>query len=139
MLSNSLRPKVLYVEDHEDTVEMVSLILQTNEFEVTTANTLREGTELARQQDFDIYLIDLWLPDGVGLDLARSIRKLDRRTPIVFFSAAAYEQDRVDALQAGAQAYVTKPTIPSELCSLLNTLIELSSSQVPQKISEQIH
>ena len=138
MTSHSLRPRVLYVEDHEDTLEMVSLVLRKNEFEVTTAKTLKAGTELARHQHFDIYLIDLWLPDGVGVDLARTIRKLDRATPIVFFSAAAYEQDRVEALEAGAQAYVTKPTVPSELCNLLTTLIELGSYQVTT-LNEQVH
>ena len=134
----SLRPRVLYVEDHEDTLEMVSLVLRKNEFEVTTANTLKAGTELTRHQHFDIYLIDLWLPDGIGVDLARSIRELDRATPIVFFSAAAYEQDRADAFEAGAQAYVTKPTVPSELCDLLNTLIEVSNAATVPAL-EQVH
>ena len=138
MLSTTLRPKILYVEDHEDTLEMVSLILEINEFEVTTAHTLKEGTALAKHQDFDIYLIDLWLPDGIGLDLARTIRTLDHRTPIVFFSAAAYEHDRADALKAGAQAYVTKPTVPSELCRLLNTLIEWRNSPA-EEMSDQVH
>jgi len=138
MLTTTLRPKILYVEDHEDTREMVSLVLEKNEFDVTTAPTLKEGTALAKHRDFDIYLIDLWLPDGLGLDLARTIRKLDRRTPIVFFSAAAYEHDRVEALKAGAQAYVTKPTIPSELCRLLNTLIEWRNSPA-EEMSDQVH
>jgi DNA-binding response OmpR family regulator len=138
MSSQSLRPRILYVEDHEDTLEMVSLVLSKNEFDVTTANTLKTGTELARQQNFDLYLIDLWLPDGVGVDLARSIRELDRNTPIVFFSAAAYEQDRADALEAGAQAYVTKPMVPSELCHVLTTLIELGSCAVTP-VPEQVH
>ena len=138
MLSTTLRPKILYVEDHEDTLEMVSLVLEKNEFEVTTAHTLKEGTALAKLQDFDIYLIDLWLPDGVGLDLARAIRKSDDLTPIVFFSAAAYEQDRDDALRAGAQAYVTKPAIPSELCRLLDTLIEWRNSPA-EDLSDRVH
>lgn len=135
---SSLRPRVLYVEDHQDTLEMVSLVLRKNEFEVTTANTLKAGTELARHQHFDIYLIDLWLPDGVGVDLARSIRELDRATPIVFFSAAAYDQDRAEAFEAGAQAYVTKPTVPSELCSLLSNLIEVQSYPT-MSLQEQVH
>src|SRR5262245_52613965 len=117
-------PEILYVEDHEDTRELVSIILGKNRFDVTTTNTLQEGTRLAREHQFDLYLLDLWLPDGVGLELARLIREFDHETPIVFFSAAAYESDKLDALNAGAQAYLIKPAVPSELCSVITTLIK---------------
>jgi len=77
-----------------------------------------------QDQPFDLYLLDLWLPDGIGLELARAIREVDNETPIVFFSAAAYETDRFEAMQAGAQAYLTKPAKPSELCRVISSLIE---------------
>ncbi len=52
-----------------------------------------------------IYLLDLWLPDGSGLDLCKKIREFDVKTPVVFYSAAAYEGDREAALDSGGQAY----------------------------------
>ena len=116
--------KILYVEDHEDTREMVKIILRNNEFDVITAATIEDGVRLAHDEHFDLYLLDLWLPDGFGLELARAIRKVDNNTPIVFFSAAAYETDRLEAMQAGAQAYLTKPAKPSELCRVISSLIE---------------
>jgi DNA-binding response OmpR family regulator len=126
MLSTNAKPKILYVEDHEDTRELVKIILRNNEFDVTTTGTLEDGIRLAHEQQFDLYLLDLWLPDGVGLELARVIREIDRTTPIVFFSAAAYETDRLEALEAGAQAYLIKPAVPSELCRVITTLIEFN-------------
>lgn len=117
-------PRVLYIEDHEDTRELVTLVLEQKNYEVVTGATIETGVALATSQQFDLYLLDSWLPDGSGLDLCRQIRMFDKVTPILFYSAAAYEIDRDHALRCGAQAYLIKPSHPSELCSLVTSLIE---------------
>jgi len=125
-------PRVLYVEDHEDTRELVTLVLEQKSYEIVTGSTIQNGVELARSQQFDLYLLDSWLPDGSGLELCRMIREFDKATPILFYSAAAYEIDRVEAIKSGAQAYLIKPSHPSELCSLVTSLIE-SHRQCPRR------
>lgn len=117
-------PRVLYIEDHEDTRELVTLVLQQKRYEVVTGSTIQSGVTLAGSQDFDLYLLDSWLPDGSGLELCKRIREFDKATPILFYSAAAYEIDRAEAIKSGAQAYLIKPSHPSELCSLVTSLIE---------------
>ena len=117
-------PRVLYIEDHEDTRELVTLVLEQRSYEVVTGSTIETGVALAGSENFDLYLLDSWLPDGSGLDLCRQIREFDQATPIVFYSAAAYEIDRDQAMACGAQAYLIKPSQPSELCNLVTTLIE---------------
>ena len=117
-------PRVLYIEDHDDTRELVTLVLEQRRFEVVTGASIETGVALAGSQHFDLYLLDSWLPDGSGLDLCKQIREFDKATPILFYSAAAYEIDRDLALQSGAQAYLIKPSQPSELCSLVASLIE---------------
>lgn len=117
-------PRVLYVEDHEDTRELVTLVLEQKCYEVVTGSTIQSGVALARSQHFDLYLLDSWLPDGSGLELCRMIRDFDKATPILFYSAAAYEIDRVEAIKSGAQAYLIKPSHPSDLCNLVTSLIE---------------
>jgi DNA-binding response OmpR family regulator len=114
---------VLYVEDHEDTVEMVTLMLKAGGFEVTSLSTVEDGLKAASKQQFDLYLLDLWLPDGSGMDLCRKIREFDSRTPIVFYSAAAYDEDKEAALYGGAQAYLIKPTDSLNLCDRLFQLL----------------
>lgn len=117
-------PRVLYIEDHEDTRELVTLVLEQRDFEVVTGSTIERGVALAGSQNFDLYLLDSWLPDGSGLNLCRRIREFDKATPILFYSAAAYEIDRAQALESGAQEYLVKPSQPSELCNLVCSLIE---------------
>ena len=117
-------PRVLYIEDHEDTRELVTLVLEQRNYEVVTGSTIKTGLALARSQHFDLYLLDSWLPDGSGLDLCGRIREFDKATPILFYSAAAYEADKDLAMRCGAQAYLVKPSHPSELCDLVVSLIE---------------
>jgi DNA-binding response OmpR family regulator len=117
-------PRVLYIEDHEDTRELVTLVLEQRNYEVVTGATIEKGIALASSQHFDLYLLDSWLPDGSGLDLCRQIRQFDKVTPILFYSAAAYEIDKDKAIKSGAQAYLIKPSHPSELCELIASLIE---------------
>src|SRR6267142_1624219 len=116
--------RIMYVEDHEDTCELITLVLQQRNFEVTTESTIEKGVRLAREQNFDLYLLDSWLADGSGLDLCKKIREFDRITPILFYSAAAYEVDRDMALNCGAQAYLIKPSHTWELCDLVCSLID---------------
>ena len=118
------RRRILYVEDHEDTCELITLVLGQKNFEVTTERTIEKGVRLAREQSFDLYLLDSWLADGSGLDLCKRIREFDRLTPIIFYSAAAYELDKDMALNCGAQAYLIKPSHMWELCDLVCSLIE---------------
>lgn len=118
--------RILYIEDHDDTRELVTLLLAQKSYEVITGTTIASGVALAGAEDFDLYLLDSWLPDGSGLDLCKRIRQFDKTTPILFYSAAAYAADSELALECGAQAYLVKPSQPTELCDLVTDLIESS-------------
>ena len=116
--------RILYIEDHEDTRELVTLLLAQKSYEVITGATIESGVALAGTEKFDLYLLDSWLPDGSGLELCKQIRQFDQTTPILFYSAAAYARDSDFAMKCGAQAYLVKPTQPSELCDMVTDLIE---------------
>src|SRR5262245_49348285 len=110
---NREKKRILFVEDHEDTWELVSS--QLTEYKLTFAHDFDEGLSLARCGYFDLYILDNWLPRGSGIGLCRAIRDFDPHTPILFYSAAAYERDIQEALRAGAQAYLVKPVRPDDL------------------------
>jgi DNA-binding response OmpR family regulator len=110
---------ILFVEDHLDTQEIVSMFLQIEGYQVTCAHTAAEALRLVRAQTFDLYLLDSRLPDESGIALCQQLRESDPHTPIIFYSANAYETDKQQALAAGAQGYLTKPCNLTELESLI--------------------
>src|SRR5215475_5410517 len=119
VLSN--RKRILLVEDNEDARDLAALILA--EYALVTARDFNEGLRLARRGGFDLYILDSWLPGKSGFELCRAIREFDPDTPVLFYSAAAYERDKNQALQAGAQVYLTKPSAPCELRQAVARLI----------------
>ena len=118
------RKRILLVEDYEDSRDLATHIL--TEYTLTCARNFNEGLRLARQGGFDLYLLDNWLPDKSGVELCRAIREFDPHTPILFWSAAAYERDIQEGLRAGAQEYIVKPVIPGELRKAVARLITAS-------------
>jgi two-component system response regulator ResD len=103
--------RVLFIDDHEDTSEMLKLLLGEEEYEVTTAETIQEAVRLATTQEFDLYVLDKHLPDGSGLGLCTQLQELTPGVPCIFYTGDAYDIHRSEALAAGADAYVAKPDI----------------------------
>jgi DNA-binding response OmpR family regulator len=103
--------RVLLIDDHEDTSEMLKLLLGEEDYVVTTAATVQEALSLAESEEFDLYVLDKRLPDGSGLELCTKLNKITPQVPCVFYTGDAYEIHRVEAFAAGADAYVAKPDI----------------------------
>ena len=118
---NRDRKRILLVEDHIDDWELVELNLA--EYIVICARDFKEGMRLAQQRYFDLYILDNWLPDRSGVDLCRLIREFDPHTPILFYSAAGFARDTVEAMRAGAQGYLVKPVRFGELRQAVTQLI----------------
>ena len=117
-MSNEPLPRVLCVDDDEDSREMLSLILKFWRIDTKTVGTAAEALSLIEAECFDLYLLDGWLPDLDGFELCRRLRNVDPHTPILFFSGAAYEVDKKRGIEAGADAYVTKPDIEGLIKSI---------------------
>jgi DNA-binding response OmpR family regulator len=117
--------RILLVEDEEDAREIVAFNLE--EHSLICACDFDEGLRLASQEDFDLYILDNWLPDGSGVELCRAIREFDPDTPILFYSAAAYTRDIREAMRAGAQAYLVKPVSFDELTQAVAQLTSVAS------------
>lgn len=127
MQSLPLHPRVLFIEDDADTRELVSFVLRRENYEVVLAADSKEALSAAVEMSFELYLIDNWLPGESGVDLCKRLRQFDRRTPILFYSGAAYEQDKRAAFAAGAQGYLTKPIELGELVEKVSHLISAAA------------
>ena len=119
----SPKPHVLVTEDDIDTRDLIIFLLKEGGYDVTCSVNGAEALELARTGSFDLYLLDSWLPGLSGASLTRKLREFDSTTPILFYSAAAYESDIEDARLAGAQSYLVKPTTGEHLIGEIDRLI----------------
>ena len=100
---------VLCIDDNQDTCELVAIVLERAGYKVTICNTPDEGLQYAREGLFAAIILDFRFSTMTGPELCQSIREFDSRTPIIFYTAAAYAEERFEGMAAGAQAYLTKP------------------------------
>ena len=115
--------RILYVEDDEDTRELVTFVLAMNNYHVVAAENCDDALMTARSSQFDLYLIDNWMAGCSGVDLCKKLREFDPLTPVLFYSGAAYETDKQQAFTAGAQGYLVKPVGNDELIEAASRLI----------------
>ena len=111
---NSNKYKVLIIEDEGNIRHFVKTILAANGYQVIEAKTAAEGKMAFMSHSPDVVILDLGLPDGDGMDFLMLIRQ-DFSTPIIVLSARTDEKDKVAALDAGANDYITKPFGTAEL------------------------
>ena len=106
--------KILIVEDEQSIAELERDYLEINGFEVQIENDGLKGLDQAINEDFDLYILDLMLPNVDGFEILRQIRE-KKNTPILMVSAKKDDIDKVRGLGLGADDYITKPFSPSEL------------------------
>ena len=127
-------PRILIIDDDPNCSELIDLMLQYSgtEYEITCAQTPEEGLRLAATQSFDLYLLDYRLPGVSGAEVCRTIRRMDAITPVMFFTGAAHERERREAMQAGANDYLIKP---DDLGKLTGTVKRLTDASQPAALS----
>ena len=113
---------VLIVEDEENIGNFISTILKTNGYKPIIATTGTQAIQCAESYCPDIILLDLGLPDMDGIDVISEIRKW-AVTPIIVISARNSESEKVKALDAGADDYITKPFGNQELLARIRTAL----------------
>ena len=119
--------RILYVEEHAESCELLALWLSAYGYELVTANTLSDGLGLAKSGAFGVFILSGKFIDGTGLDLCRRIRMFDLTTPIVFYSALSRDSDLVAAVNAGAQAYLIKPNDFEQIEPTIRRLLTFST------------
>ncbi len=130
------RSRILCVDDDEDACEMLSVLMETYGFDATCARSADDAWPLIKTEDFKVYVLDAWLPRLDGFEFCREIRRFDSKTPIVFYSAAAYDADKLKGLDAGASAYVTKPDV-EVLIKTLSCLV--AKAKVDDVVERQVN
>lgn len=123
---NNNRFKILVIEDENNICSFARTILEANDYQVITANTCLSGIMLFSSHRPDLVLLDLGLPDKDGLEFIRTIRNRQEVTPILVLSARTGETDKVEALDLGANDYITKPFGTAELLARVRAALRTS-------------
>jgi two-component system, OmpR family, KDP operon response regulator KdpE len=132
---SSGRPRVLVVDDEPHIVRGLKIILRGAGYAVEAAETKQEALAALAARPPDALVLDLVLPDGQGVEVCQDVRQWSQ-LPILVLSAVGDEREKVRALDAGADDYVTKPFGTDELLARLRALLRRSASDAGNPVLE---
>lgn len=125
---------ILIIDDNEELLYGLQQLLRDAHYHVDVAKTLVEGKESIDQKKYDLILLDWMLPDGSGIDLLARLRREKITTPILLFSSKKEVEEKVEALDNGADDYLEKPFSNIELLARIRALLRRESVQKQTQI-----
>jgi two-component system, OmpR family, response regulator len=127
--------RLLVVEDESKMADLLRRGLREDGFAVDLAANGEDGSWMGTENDYDVILLDVMLPDIDGFEVCRRLRAAGRWAPILMLTARAGVQDRVAGLDAGADDYLTKPFSFDELLARVRALLRRGPSERPPVLS----
>jgi CheY-like chemotaxis protein len=123
------KARILHVDDNPDTRLLIAASLTEAHYGVMTAGDVKEAVQLAEEVRFDLFILDVRLPDGTGIELCQQLRKLQPDAPIIYYSAYADDADQEAALSVCGDAYLRKPVCFADLEDVVVDLLAKRSKQ----------
>ncbi len=127
-----MKKKILYVED-DNTLAFLTADNLEQHYDVAHFANGREAFDAFREQEFDLCILDVMLPEMDGFELAGAIRERNLEVPIIFLSAKTLKEDRIKGLKLGADDYLVKPYSIEELILKIEVFLQRSQKQTPVK------
>ena len=121
------QPTVLIVEDDDAIRSFVKYSFENEGYKAVAVSTVTEALQVAQANSFTLIIVDLGLPDGSGIEIIQKVRN-SQEASILVLSARTIEDDKVEALDAGADDYITKPFGVSELQARVRALLRRSKN-----------
>src|ERR1700754_2624127 len=103
------KARILHVDDNQDTRLLMAAVLGDAQYGVMTAGTVAEAMQLAREIEFDLFILDIRLEDGSGIDLCQMLREVQPNVGVLYYSAYAGDAEQQRALALCGDAYLRKP------------------------------
>ena len=119
-----VKGRILCVDDHKDTCEMLTALLGLEGYEVVQANNIADGLSAALSETYDLILLDWVFKDGSGIDLCNALTRVNSITPILFYSGIAEKSELEAAMQAGAQGFLVKPVDVNDLLQSVSRFVD---------------
>jgi DNA-binding response OmpR family regulator len=124
--------RILVVEDEPGIALALEDDLKMQGYEVEVVGDGDTAAHRARDQSFDLILLDIMLPRKDGFEVCRELRRANIRTPIIVLTAKTHEAEKVLGLELGADDYVTKPYSPRELRARIKTILRRATGELPE-------
>jgi DNA-binding response OmpR family regulator len=124
------KKKILLLEDDQNLGFMVQENLELRGYSVRRCTNGNDGLLAYREGSFDLCLVDIMMPKKDGFSFARDVRKIDQRIPLIFLTARAMKEDKIEGFEAGADDYVTKPFSMEELVLRIRAVLKRTTSSV---------
>ena len=125
-------PRILVVEDEPPLALGLEDDLKLEGYEVEVVRDGETASRRAREQAFDLIILDVMLPHKDGFEVCRELRRAGLRTPIILLTAKTQESDKVLGLELGADDYVTKPFSPRELRARVKAALRRAGGEIPE-------
>lgn len=119
--------KILVVDDEEGIRQIIKKYAVFEGYEVTEASDGMEAIQICKEQDFDIIILDIMMPELDGFSACKEIRK-HKKIPVLMLSARGEEYDKIHGFELGIDDYVVKPFSPKELMMRINAIIKRSAA-----------
>jgi two-component system copper resistance phosphate regulon response regulator CusR len=133
--------RILIVEDEPKVASFIKKGLEENNYEAEIANDGLMGENLARENDFNLYILDLIIPGIGGLELCKRLKKLNQTIPVLMLTALGTTDDKINGFDAGADDYLVKPFEFRELLARVKVLVKksgLPNAQVNKLVQEDL-
>ncbi len=128
--------KILLVEDDPNLGGLLKEFLLVKNYNVSLAVDGDEGLKFYISQDFDLCILDIMLPKVDGFTLAREIRSVDEKIPIIFLTAKSQQQDKIEGFKIGGDDYLTKPFSMEELLYRISALLKRSNPNKAEIVND---
>ena len=129
--------KVLVVEDDNNISNVIQTVLETNGYQVLTAQRCGQGILVFTSHVPDLVVLDLGLPDTDGVEFIRTVRR-ESMVPIIVLSARTEENDKVEALDLGANDYITKPFGTAELLARVRASLRINRMNIQAAVPSSV-
>jgi two-component system OmpR family response regulator len=123
--------RILVVDDEPSIVDAVATALRYEGYDVKEARTGREALEAVAREEPDLIVLDWMLPDIAGIDVGRRVRERGFKSAILFLTAKDATENKVEALRAGGDDYVTKPFSLAELVARTQAILRRTAGDLP--------
>jgi two-component system OmpR family response regulator len=130
------KTNILLAEDDENLGTLLNTYLKNKGFDTELARNGKVAYELFTQHAFDFCILDVMMPEMDGFTLAKEIREIDKKIPILFLTAKSLKEDKLHGFNLGADDYLTKPFSMEELLARITAILRRSSNETPATETE---